>query len=70
MKVKLTGKLTARRIILEQTGKLKPPIADGVDALAEGLSSITQAIGSSYRSMIQHSVGCSRCACDPLSPPE
>ena len=37
VKVKLTGKLTARRIILEQTGKLKPSIANGVDAVAEAI---------------------------------
>jgi hypothetical protein len=33
----VTGKLTARRIILEQTGKMKPSIANGVDALAEAI---------------------------------
>jgi hypothetical protein len=37
VKLKLTGKLTARRIILEQTGKLKPAIANTVDALAEAI---------------------------------
>jgi phage terminase small subunit len=36
VRVKLAGKLAARRIILEQTGKIKSP-GDSIDALAEAI---------------------------------
>jgi phage terminase small subunit len=36
-KVKLASKSAARRVILEQTGKLKNPLEDGITALAEAL---------------------------------
>ena len=36
-KVKLASKLAARRIILEQTGKLKRAADGGLDALAEAM---------------------------------
>jgi hypothetical protein len=36
-KVKLTNKGQARRTILEQTGKIKSPLAESVDALAAAI---------------------------------